>query len=188
MKRVTNGIGLRREMEARVPSIGLNASGSYVLRSFDADEYARVLKTDFAKMQFSEEDHVVVARGTQGSLARLAKVTADRKYARYLGGKFVSVALIEGEVFSKPDFNRSLVMNPTLRVVRSRDSQTFLGILHGDLTKAYKSLVCPAANGFLLLDLEENPPPQHSNMKVRIAEIDPPEGAKVKAELVARFS
>ena len=100
--RVKNGIGLRKQMEAR--GIGLNASGSYVLRSFDPDEYDHVVKADFAKMTFGNEDYVVIAQGTLGSLAKFARVTPDLRYARYFGGKYISVALIEGQVFSKPDF------------------------------------------------------------------------------------
>lgn len=185
-KRFTNGIGFRREMEAL--GIGLNASGSYVLRSFDSDELGRVRKLDFSQLEFSAEDHVVVAQGTQGTLAKLARVTSDRAYARYLGGKYVSVALIEGKVFSQAEFIHSIAQNPTLRVTRVSDAKTFVGILHGDMAATYKSLVYAVPERFLILDLEENPPPQASNMKVRILATDPPEGAAVKAELLKRFS
>jgi hypothetical protein len=185
-KRITNGIGLRREKEAA--GIALNESGSYVLRSFDPDEFDRVNQFDFSKLKFGEEEFVVVARGTQGTLAKLARVTGDRQFARYFGGKHVSVALLEGEVFSQAEFIRSIAQNPTLRVVRARDSKEFVGILHGDRTKNYKSLVYPVPNGFLILDLEENPPPQSSEMLVRIAAEEPPEGAAIKAELLKRFA
>lgn len=182
--RITNGIGFRRDMEAK--GIALLGSGSYVLRSFDPDEFDCVQKTDFTQLKFSEDDYVVVARGTLGSLAKLAKVTSDRKFARYFGGKFISVALIEGEVFSKAEFIRSIEQNPTLHVVHG--SKDYVGILHGDLTATYKSLAYPAPNGFYLLDIEENPPPQFSNKLVRIVASDPPEGATVKAELLKQSS
>ena len=185
-KRVTNGIGLRKDLEAN--GIGLNSSGSYVLRSFDADELDRVQKLDFSKLEFSEVDYVVVALGPQGSLAKLAKVTSDRKFARYFGGKCVPVALIEGEVFTRSDFIKSLAQNSTLRVTRLSDAKDFVGILHGDIAATYKSLIYPAPTGFFSLDVEENPPPQSLHMKVRIVAIDPPEGAAVKAELLKRFA
>jgi len=185
-KRTPNGIGLRHTMEAK--GIGLNSSGSYVLRSFDPDEFARVEKTDFSQLKFSDEDHVVVSRGTLGSLAKLARVTSDRKHARYFGGKFISVALIEGEVFSKAEFIRSIAQNPTLRVVHLSSAKDYVGILHGDIAATYKSLAYPVPNDFLLLDIEENPPPQATHMKVRIVATDPPEGAAAKAELLKRFA
>jgi hypothetical protein len=168
--------------------IGLNSSGSYVLRSFDSAEFERVQKTDYSKLQFSDEDHVVIARGTQGTLAKFAKITSDRKFARYFGGKFISAALIEGEVFSKAEFIRSIAQNPTLLITHGFSAKECIGILHGDIAATYKSLVHPVPNGFLLLDLEENPPPQASHMKVRIVATDPPEGAAVKAELLKRFA
>lgn len=183
--RITNGIGFRRQMEAK--GIGLNASGSYVLRSFDPDEFARVEKTDFSKLKFSDEDHVVVARGTLGSLAKLAYVTSDRKFARCFGGKCVSVALIEGEVFSKAEFIRSLARNSTLHVSHVSAGKDYIGILHGDIAATYKSLAYPVPGGFYLLDIEENPPPQAARMMVRIRATDPPEGVAVKADLLKRF-
>ena len=173
-------------MEAN--NIGLNSSGSYVLRSFDEAEFDRVQKTDFSKLKFSDEDHVVIALGTRGSLAKLAKVTSDRKYARYFGGKYISVALIEGEVFSKAEFIRSIAQNPTLLVTHGFSAKQCIGILHGDITATYKSLVYPVQNGFLTLDLEENPPPQASHMRVYLTATDPPEGAAVKAELLKRYA
>lgn len=185
-KRITNGIGFRREMEAK--GIALKSGGSYVLRSFDPDEFDRVKKTDFTKLKFSEEDHVVIARGTLGSLAKLARVTSDRKFARYFGGKYVSVALIEGEVFSRAEFIRSVASNPTLHVVHISTAKDYVGILHGAIDATYKSLVYPAPNGFLLLDLEENPPPQALQMKVRIVTTNPSEGATVKANLLKQFA
>ncbi len=118
--RIKNGIGLRKELEARTPAIGLNASGSYVLRSFDPDEYAHVLSVDFNRITFDEEESVVVAQGTLGSLARFARLSPDKRYARYFGNKFVSVALIPGETFSKRDFIRAVASNPMLRVSHVR--------------------------------------------------------------------
>jgi hypothetical protein len=185
--RIKNGIGLRKEMEARKPAIGLNASGSYVLRSFDPDEYAHVIKVDFDRIAFEEIESVVIAQGTLGSLARLAKLSPDRRYARYFGSKFVSVALIHGEVFSKHDFILSVAKNPTLRVSHVQTGKVYVGVLHGDITKSYKTLVYPAGDRINFLDLEENPPPQASRMQVRILETDPPEGAQVRSELVNRF-
>lgn len=184
--RIPNAIGLRSEMEQR--GIALNSSGSYVLISFDAAEFELVQKTDFTKLKFSDDDQVVVARGTKGSLAKFARVTSDRKFARYFGGKFISVALIDGEVFSKSDFIRSLAENPSLHVTLVSMTKDYVGILHGDQTARYKTLVYPVPNGFLLLDLEEEPPPQSSHMKVRINAVNPPEGAGVKAELLKRFA
>jgi hypothetical protein len=184
-KRITNGFGLRREMEAK--GIGLLSSGSYVLRSFEPDEFVRVQALDFSKMQFSDEDFVVVAQGPQGSLAKFARVTKDRKFTRYFGGKHVSVALIEGDVFSKPEFVRSIAANPTLRVAHVSTAKEYVGILHGDISATYKSLAYPVSNGFLLLDLEENPPPQASHMKVRILATNPSEGVAAKEELLKRF-
>ena len=186
--RIKNGIGLRKELEARTPAIGLNASGSYVLRSFDPDEYAHVLSVDFNRITFDEEDSVVVAQGTLGSLARLARLSPDRRYARYFGNKFVSVALVFGETFSKRDFVRAIANNPTLRVTHVQSGKVYVGVLHGEMTKTYKTLVYPAGDRFNFLDLEENPPPQASRMQVRILETNPPEGAAVKADLVKRFS
>jgi hypothetical protein len=185
-KRITNGIGLRAKLEAA--GIGLNSSGSYVLRSFDPDEFDRVQKTDFQKLKFSDEDYVVIAHGTQGSLAKFAKVTADKKYARYFGGKYVSVALIQGAVFSKSDFIRSIAQNPALRVLHVSSAKQYVGILHGKMDAAYKSLVHPVPNAFLLLDLEENPPPQSSHMKVCILTNEPPEGTAVRASLLKLFA
>ena len=186
--RIKNGIGLRKEMEARKPAIGLNASGSYVLRSFDPDEYAHVTTVDFDRIAFEEAESVVIAQGTLGSLARLAKLSLDRRYARYFGNKFASVMLIQGEVFSKRDFIRSLVSNLTLSVMHVQSAKSYVGVLHGDVTKTYKTLVYPAGDRFNFLDLEENPPPQASRMQVRILETNPPEGAGVKADLLKRFS
>jgi hypothetical protein len=184
--RIKNSIGLRNEMEARKPPIALNASGSYVLRSFDPTEYAHALAVDFDRTLFDDEEFVVVAQGTLGSLAKFARLSADHRYARYFGGKFVSVALIEGQVFSKSDFVQSLAGNPTLRVMHQ--FKEYVGILHGDVTKSYKSLVYPVSDRFNFLDLEENPPPQASHMQVRILETSPAEGAAVKADLIKRFS
>ena len=180
--RTSNTIGWRAEAEKR--GIALNSSGSYVLSSFDADEYSRVGKTDFSKVKFSDDDHVVIAHGTKGSLAKFARVTSDRKFARYLGGKFISVALIDGEVFTKAEFVRSIAQNPTLHVTHGVPIKDYVGILHGDLSARYKTLVYPVPNGFLLLDLEEDPPPQAYHMKVRILATDPPEGAEVKKDLL----
>jgi len=185
-KRVTNGFGLRREMEAK--GIALLSSGSYVLRSFDPDEFARVQTLDFSRMHFGEEDFVIVANGPQGSLAKFARVTKDRMFARYFGGKHISVALIEGEVFSKSEFIRSIAKNPTLRVAHISTAKEYVGILHGDISATYKTLVYPLANGFLLLDLEENPPPQSTDMKVRIIAHNPPEGVAVRTELLKAFA
>jgi hypothetical protein len=185
-KRVLNGFGLRRDMEAK--GIALLSSGSYVLRSFDPDEFARIQALDFSKMQFSDEDFVVVAHGPQGTLAKFARVTKDRKFARYFGGKHISAALIEGQVFSKSEFIQSIAQNTTLRVVHLSTGKEYLGILHGDISKAYKSLVHPVRGGFLLLDLEENPPPQSTDMKVRIIAQNPPEAVAVKAELLKTFA
>jgi len=186
--RIKNEIGLRKKMEARKPAIGLNASGSYVLRSFNPDEYAHVISVDFDRIVFAEEESVVVAQGTLGSLARLAKLSPDRCYARYLGGKFVSVALIQGEVFSKRDFIHSIAKNSVLRVSCVQTGNVCVGILHGDITKSYKTLVYPAGDRFNFLDLEENPPPQASHMQVRILETNPSEGTAVKADLLKRFT
>jgi hypothetical protein len=186
--RVKNGIGLRKEMEARTPAIGLRASGSYVLRSFDPDEYAHVLKVDFAKLTFLKDEFVVIAQGSQGSLAKFAQVTPDLKYASYFGGKYVSVTLIEGQALTKSDFISSIADNPTLRVQHIQTGKEYVGILHGDISKAYKSLVYPAGERFNFLDLEENPPPQASHMQVRIVATEPPEGRTAKAELLTRFS
>lgn len=185
-KRIPNGIGLRREQEAGPKAISLNASGSYVLASFDADEYARVQKLDFGKMRFGDEDFVVVARGTKGSLVRFAKLTEDRKYARYLGGKFVSIALIDGEVYTKAEFVRSLAECPTLRV--SHAQKEYLGVLHGSRDRQYKSLIYPVSDRFLYLDLEEKTGAQFTRAMVQILAVDPPEAASVKADLLARFS
>jgi hypothetical protein len=188
--RITNTIGLRAEMEKK--HIGLNSFGSYVLSSFDAAAFDRVQKTDFPKLQFSHEDYVVVARGTKGSLAKLAKVTSDRKFARYFGNKFISVELIEGVVFSKIEFIRSIAQNDTLHAVQVSTARGFWGILHGDQKAQYKSLVYPVPaqvpNDFCILDLEEAPPPQSLNMKVRIVPpTNPPEGAAAKAALLKLF-
>jgi hypothetical protein len=183
--RIKNGIGLRQGLEGRTTAIGLNASGSYVLRSFDPDEYAHVLSLHFNRIRFQEEESVVVARGTLGSLAKFARLSSDRRYARYFGNKFVSIALIEGEAFSKPDFIRSIAKNPTLRV--SHAGKDYFGLLHGDVTKSYKTLVYVAGDRFNFLDLEENPPPQYSQAQVRILETDPAEGEQVRSELVNRF-
>lgn len=174
-------------MEIRRPAIGLNASGSYVLRSFDPDEYAHVIKVDFDRIAFDEVESVVIAQGTLGSLARFAKLSPDRRYARYLGGKFLSVALIDGEAFSIHDFILSIAKNPSLRVSHIQTGKVYVGVLHGDITKSYKTLVYPTGDRFNFLDLEENPPPQASGMQVRILETDPPEGAQVRSELVNRF-
>jgi hypothetical protein len=176
--KITNGIGLRRDWEAK--GIGLNAFGSYVLRSFDSDEWLHVQQVDFQNMEFPKEDHVVVARGTLGTLANLARVTEDHRYARYFGDKFISVALIQGEVFTKSDFISSIASNPTARVVHLQSGTERVGIVHGDLNKTYKTLVYPAGNGFNFLDLEEKPPPQSLDMMVKIKEIDPVEGDSVK--------
>lgn len=173
-------------MEAK--GIALLSSGSYVLRSFDPDEFARVQALDFSKMQFGEEELVIVARGPQGTLAKFARVTKDRAFARYFGGKHISVALIEGEVFSKSEFIRSIATNPALRVAHVSTAKEYVGILHGDVAATYKTLVYPSSNGFLLLDLEENPPPQSTDMKVRIIAQNPPEGVAVKAELLKAFA
>jgi hypothetical protein len=185
-KRISNGIGLRAAMESK--GIGLNSSGSYVLSSFDAREFESVQRTDFAGLEFSNEDHVVVASGKKGSLAKLARVTQDRKFARYLFGNFISVALIEGQVYSRSEFIRSIAQNGTLHVVKVSTAKDYVGILHGDMAAAYKSLVYPTPNGFLILDLEEKPPPQSVDMMVRIVAVDPPEGAEIKAALLKRFA
>ncbi len=182
--RTPNLIGLRTEMEKH--GFALNVSGSYVLSSFAADEWARVQQIDFSKLKFSDEDHVVVAHGPKGSLAKLARVTSDRKFANYLG-KFISVALINGEVFTKAEFVRSLVQNPTLHAVHVSSATDYFGILHGDQAAKYKSLIYPVPNGFLTLDLEENPPAQASHMKTRIVAIDPPKGMAAKADLLKLF-
>ena len=188
IKRTANGIGLRREMEARTPAIGLNASGSYVLSSFDVAEFAYVQSVDFNKLVFSKDEVVVVARGTSGSLARFAKVTSDQQHARYLGGKFISLALIDGQVFSKADFIRSVAGNPTLRVMIVQNCKELVGVLCGDMAKRYKTLVYSVGDRFNLLDLEENPPSHVSGMQVRIIETNPAEGMAAKADLLKRFS
>ncbi|HEV2247237.1 MAG TPA: hypothetical protein VGW37_11350 [Terriglobia bacterium] len=184
-KRITNGFGLRREMEAK--GIALLSSGSYVRRSFDPDEFAHVQTLDFSKMQFSDEDFVVVAHGPQGTLAKFARVTKDRRFARYFGRKYISVALIEGEVFSQREFVRSIANNPTLRVAHVSTAKEYTGVLHGDISATYKSLVYAASSGFLLLDIEENPPPQATHMKVSILATNPPEGLAAKEELTKHF-
>ena len=179
--KITNGIGLRRDWETK--GIGLNGFGSYVLPSFDPDEWLHVQQVDFQNMEFSKEDFVVVAHGTKGSLANFARVTEDHRYARYFGDKFISVALIQGEVFTKSDFISSIASNPTARVVHLQIGIERVGIVHGDLDKSYKTLVHPAGPGFNFLDLEENPPPQSLDMMVKIKEIDPVEGDSVKQQL-----
>ncbi len=184
-KRITNGFGLRLELEAK--GIALLSSGSYVLRSFDPDEFARVQTLDFSKMQFSEEDFIIVANGPQGSLAKFARVTKDRKFARYFGGKYISAALIDGEVFSKTEFIQSIAKSSTLRVAHVSTAREYVGVLHGDISATYKTLVYPSSIAFLLLDLEDNPPPQASHMKVRIMATNPPEGVSAKEELLTRF-
>ena len=138
-------------------------------------------------MKFSKEDFVVVAHGSKGTLSRQAKVTDDFKYAKYFGSKFVSVALIKGEVFRKSDFIQSLAENQTLSVVRSQNAITHHGILHGDRSKMYKTLVYPLGDSFQLLDLEENPPPQSSHMRVRIIEPDIAAQNEAKVKLLNLF-
>jgi hypothetical protein len=182
--RTPNSIGLRAEMEKR--RIALNAMGSYVLSSFDTAELDRVRKTDFSVLKFSDEDYVVVAQGPKGSLAKLARVTSDRRNAKYMG-QFISIALINGEVFSKAEFIRSLAQNPTLQVTHGTPVKDYVGILHGKRAAKYKSLVYPVQNEFLTLDLEEDPPPQSFQMKVRIVATDPPEGIAVKANLLKLY-
>jgi len=179
---VPNTIGLRAEMEKQ--GFALDSSGSYVLSSLEVNELDLLQKTDFSKLQFGGEDHVVVARGPKGSLVRFARVTSDCKYGKFLG-KFVSIRLINGEVFTKTDFIRSIAQNPTLRVVHVSSATDYVGVLHGDRTKKYKSLIYRTSNGFLSLDLEENPPAQSMSMKIRIVSENPPEGLAAKIDLLS---
>ena len=90
-------------------------------------------------------------------------------------------------MFSKDEFIRSIAQNPMLHVVHISTAKDYVGILHGNIGATYKSLVYPTPDGFLILDLEENPPPQALHKKVRIVATDPPEGAAVKAELLKSF-
>ena len=51
-----------------------------------------------------------------------------------LAEEFVSVALIDGLAFNKPEFIHSLAANPTLRVAHAQ--KEYVGILHNDLKAA----------------------------------------------------
>lgn len=184
--RTKNGIGLRAEWEKL--GLGLNSSGSYVLPSFDSAELQRNQTMDFRMVKFGDEDCVVVTRGKYGSLARLARVSEDKKFVRYFGGKFVSLALIQGEIFSKREFVQGLSGNRTLHVVKAVNGKDYFGVLHGDREASYKTLVFPSGSGFSLLDLEENPPPQASAMLVRIESEDSPDALAAKDALLKNFS
>ena len=184
--RVKNTIGIRRGMEARALKIGLNAFGSYVLPSLDPAEFAHVQSVDFDKLTFLKEELVVVAHGKLGSLARFAQVTSDLRYARFFGRKYISIALIEAQVFSKEDFIRSIASNPTLRVLHVQTCKEYVGILHGEITRRYKTLVYLNGERLDFLDLEENPPPQASHMQVRILE-SIPDDKMVMSALADKF-
>lgn len=185
MARIKNTIGLRQEWDDK--GIALLKSGSWVVPSFDEEEFKATIALNFSKISFAAEESVVVTQGTKGKLVRFAKISADSQFAQYPFRKYLRLSLINAAVFRKVDFVAELQAQPSLEVVKATDGSRFIGALWGERDAAYKSLLYLREDQLRWLDLEENPPPQSSSQKVRIVPESPQGGPAMKLRMLELY-
>tara|TARA_B100001093_G_C26833587_1_gene1017302 strand:+ start:120 stop:695 length:576 start_codon:yes stop_codon:yes gene_type:complete len=177
MNRVKNTIGLRRDMESDY-KIGLNASGSFVMASLDADELAHLKTVNFESITWTEERYALEVKGTskKGSIVVTAKLSNDHRYCSFPGKfRYSSPKLLRCDPESIPDFIKRIIDNLVLKIYSSKDRKEYTGILVGNRDAQYKSLVTLVDDQIKVLKVEENPPHQHPQERTRIIEENPQE-------------
>ena len=191
-KSVKNGIGLRKELQAR--GLGLNTSNSWVIKTLDGDELDYLQRVNFQALSWQDEECVLIVRGTEkcGLSVRFVQLSRDGRYCRFHREHpvtYLSPRLLRAEPMSLREFVASIIHLPTARIFKSKRMREFTGILVGARDAQYKSLVTLDGDKLISLLVEENPKaPQYQAEDTRILEDNPATGEAVRTRMLALFA
>jgi len=142
--------GLADEMEAS--GVALRDSGAYVHRSFDRAKLEELMVAAKRNIEFERELSVIAVRG-RGVLVRIARVSKDGQYAKFVKG-LMSLELLNGQKYSCSEFAREAKDWPAMKVRVQQSGEVYLGFRYGTLEDPYAALVWPERGAIRFRDLE----------------------------------
>ena len=184
---VKNTRGLRSDLQQHL-SLGLNASNSWVLNSLDCDELEHLKRVHFPALNWTDEEHVLIVRGTSkcGLSVRFVQLTQDRRYCRFHRQHpmtYLSPRLLRADPIPLREFVASIAQNPTLRIFKDKLFCKLTGILVGLRDAKFRSLILLKGNVLDSVLIADDAPESAS-----ILEDNPTDGEEVRARILELYS
>ncbi|MBA3352569.1 MAG: hypothetical protein H0U23_09130 [Blastocatellia bacterium] len=150
-------LGAARDYEGR--GIGLLAGASYVVGSWDDDELRMLEKQDFAELHWNPACRLIVVNGPNKKLViRFGIVDTSEKFIRLKEPLkrpvHASVALLRAKVHDPVEFIFQHIADPVRRGHKVAKGFERVGLLIGDETKPYSSLLSIDGSKLIATDIE----------------------------------
>jgi hypothetical protein len=146
-----------REFEDR--GIGLLASASYVLGNLDDNLLSELEQQDFQKMTWLPATELIVINGPNGKLViRFGNLDQSGTFLRFKvvlkKPCYASIALLRATLHDPIEFVSQHLSNPIRRAHKVAKDVELIGLLIGDETKHYSSLLSVEPGRIISTDIE----------------------------------
>ncbi len=166
------------------------AGASYVIGTWDDDDLRALEKQEFAKLRWNPASRLIVVNGPRGKLViRFGIVDESEKFIRLKEPLkrpvHVSVPLLRATIHDPATFIQGHISNAVRRARKVAKGFEGVGIVIGDESKHYSSLLSVGENVLVATDVEPRVAGPEGKEATVVTPVEVEEAERVREQLMA---